>query len=148
MKNPAKLRRNETGERGSETVGTVVIATFWVLLICGVIAAIRWTDTTSNVEQVAQAAARDASLQRDQISGIATANQSVQVWAAAQKLQCTSLRSIVDSSGFQSPLGSTGFVKVTVSCDVSFSDLFLPGMPGSRTVTKTASSAIDAYRER
>ena len=142
------ITAQEDRERGSETVSAVLMAVFWVLLICGVILAVRWTDTTSKVEQVAQSAARDASLQRDQASGTATARESVNTWAAAQKLQCTSLRSTVDSSGFRRPLGSTGFVRVTVSCDVQFSDLFLPGLPGSRTVTKTASSAIDAYRER
>lgn len=141
-------RRARTDEDGSDILATCLMATVWVLIICGVIAAVRWSDTTSTVGQVAEAAARDATLRRDASAAAATAQQSVQTWATAQNLKCTGLHSDVDTSGFRAPLGTTGFVRVTVSCDVTFSDLFIPGMPGTSTVTRTATSAIDAYRER
>ena len=36
----------------------------------------------------------------------------------------------------------------TVACVVNLADLSLPGVPGTRTVTATATSPIDTYRER
>ncbi|MFK0074627.1 pilus assembly protein [Arthrobacter woluwensis] len=141
-------RGNSNPERGSDSLVVVGLGGLLVLILCGLIAGMRWADTTSTVDQVAAAAARDASLQRDPAQGTFVAQQSVQSWAATQKLQCRSLRSTVDASGFQALLGTTGLVRVTVSCDVSFSDLYLPGMPGSATITKSATSAIDAFRER
>jgi len=36
----------------------------------------------------------------------------------------------------------------TVTCDVNLSDLFLPGVPGSKAITATMSSPLDTYRER
>ncbi len=35
---------------------------------------------------------------------------------------------------------------VTVTCEVPLADLALLGVPGSRTVTGTASSPVDVYR--
>jgi hypothetical protein len=35
-----------------------------------------------------------------------------------------------------------------VTCTVNLSDLSIPGVPGARTITATASSPVDAYRER
>jgi hypothetical protein len=39
-------------------------------------------------------------------------------------------------------------VTATVTCKVEVADLAIPGLPGTRTITATASSPVDAYRER
>ena len=54
----------------------------------------------------------------------------------------------VDVSGFTAAAqGVPGqSVVVTVTCLVSFSDLAIPGLPGSRTLTDRAVSPIDPNR--
>ena len=42
----------------------------------------------------------------------------------------------------------TAQVTATVTCKVDVADLAIPGLPGTRTITATASSPVDAYRER
>jgi hypothetical protein len=54
----------------------------------------------------------------------------------------------VDTSGFRVPVGLPAQVRATVTCVVALGDLALPGFPGSRTVTATAVSPVDTYRER
>jgi hypothetical protein len=39
-------------------------------------------------------------------------------------------------------------VSATVTCTVSLSDLLVPGLPGSRTLTATFTSPLDPFRER
>jgi len=66
----------------------------------------------------------------------------------AQEVQCVTMSVSVDTGGFQAPIGTTAQVTATVTCTVNLSDLAIPGLPGSRTITETVSSPIDAYRER
>ncbi|MFE2167818.1 hypothetical protein ACFXB3_22590, partial [Streptomyces sp. NPDC059447] len=54
----------------------------------------------------------------------------------------------LDSSGLAVPLGQVGTVTVTISCTVPLSDLLLPGVPGSKTMTSSFTSVVDAYRSR
>ena len=65
-----------------------------------------------------------------------------------QDLQCTSVSVDIDTAGFAVPVGLPAQVRATVTCDVRLADLALPGFPGSRTVTATAVSPLDTYRER
>ena len=60
---------------------------------------------------------------------------------------CT-VRSCSDTTGFARPVGTPATITATVSCLVRLSDLAMPGLGGSRTVTATASSPLDTYRER
>ena len=54
----------------------------------------------------------------------------------------------VDTSGFGVPVGQPATVSATVTCTVSLSDLLVPGLPGSRTLTATFTSPLDPFRER
>ena len=54
----------------------------------------------------------------------------------------------LDVAGFAVPVGLPAQVMATVTCVVALADLALPGFPGSRTVTATAVSPLDTYRER
>jgi hypothetical protein len=67
---------------------------------------------------------------------------------AEQDLQCSSVQVDVETAGFAVPVGLPAHVRATVTCVVRLSDLALPGFPGSRTVTATAVSPLDTYRER
>ncbi|MDN5666853.1 MAG: pilus assembly protein [Renibacterium salmoninarum] len=118
------------------------------MLICGLLVGWRFWTTNNGLDQVAQAAARDASLTRTAQQANQRGILSAQDWLGIRGLPCQDQNIAVDTSGYRVPLGQTGFVQVTVSCTVNFTDLFLPGFLGQVTVTKTALSAIDPYRER
>jgi hypothetical protein len=45
-------------------------------------------------------------------------------------------------------VGTPSTVTSTVSCTVDFSDVFLPGWPGSMQLTGHGSAALDTYRSR
>jgi hypothetical protein len=54
-----------------------------------------------------------------------------------------------DVAGFSIPPGQPAQVSVQVSCDVRLSGLtVIPGIPGSRALTASASSPLDLYRAR
>ena len=67
---------------------------------------------------------------------------------ANQNLHCVRSTVTVDTAGFDAPVGTPAQVTATVACVVNLADLSLPGVPGTRTVTATATSPIDTYRER
>jgi hypothetical protein len=46
----------------------------------------------------------------------------------------------VDTAGFAAPVGTPATVTATVRCVVNLADLAVPGVPGTRTVTATATS--------
>ena len=54
----------------------------------------------------------------------------------------------VNVSGFAVPVGLPAQVTAQVTCRVSLSDLLVPGMPGSKTLTATFTSPLDPYRAR
>ena len=58
------------------------------------------------------------------------------------------MKECVDASGLNAAIGTTGTVSAAVNCDVSLADITLPGIPGSRTMSSSAASPVDAYRER
>ena len=67
---------------------------------------------------------------------------------AADHLDCTPAVT-VDTAGFAVPPGQPAQVTVQVTCDVRLPGLtVIPGIPGSRTLTATASSPLDIYRAR
>ena len=63
-------------------------------------------------------------------------------------ITCTTLTVTVDASGLNAAIGTTGEVSAAIDCDVSLADITLPGIPGSRTMSSSAASPVDAYRER
>ena len=63
-------------------------------------------------------------------------------------MRCDSQRVDVDTRGFGAPVGTPAKVTATVTCIADLSDISIPGLPGTRTITATMSSPIDTYRER
>ena len=53
-----------------------------------------------------------------------------------------------NGTGFAIQAGTAATVSATVSCTVPLSDLALPGLPGSHTITATFDSPLDVYRQR
>lgn len=101
-----------------------------------------------SVEVAAYEAARAASIERTQSEAISSGKSAASRSLNDQGLQCASTSVTVNAAGFNAPLGTTAQVTATVTCKVDVADLAIPGLPGTRTITATASSPVDAYRER
>ena len=144
----SQLTRHSRPERGSATIEAVIGVPAFLLFVLLIIAAGRISLARQAVEASAAEAARSASISRTQgraeaagVSGAATS-----LWN--QGVRCTSQRVDIDTSGFAAPVGTPAKVTATVTCIADLSDLSIPGLPGSRTITATMSSPIDTYRER
>jgi Flp pilus assembly protein TadG len=135
-------------ERGSATLELVVWAPGLLLLIALLTVAGRVNGANAAVEQAAADAARAASLARTAASAEQLARQHAQQTLAAQGLACTTTIVTVDTADFGTAPGQPGTVTATVTCPVRLSDLGVPGLPGTRTVTHTAVSSLDTFRER
>jgi Flp pilus assembly protein TadG len=124
----------------------VVLAPAVLALLTGVVIAGRFEAASAAVEQASAAAAREASLARTPVEGQDAARRAA---LARQDLNCTGLDVAVR---FTPPAtdgprgGSPGSVTVTLSCMLDLSRLTVPGMPGSRRITASTTSVLDAYR--
>ena len=135
-------------ERGSTTLELVVWAPGLLLLIGLLTLAGRVNSANAAVEQAAVDAARTASSARTAAAAAGLAQAGAGRTLAAQGLQCTTTTVALDTSGFATPPGRSATVTATVTCPVRLSDLSIPGLPGTRTVSHTATSSLDTFRER
>jgi Flp pilus assembly protein TadG len=141
--------RTQRTECGSVTLEWAVIAPA-ILLLGGLgIFAGRVQNAGGPVEDAAYEAARIASLARTQPEANATAADAARATLDANDLDCASLSVTVDTSGFAAPVGTPADVTATVRCTVNVSDLiWIPAGGLQRTITETATSPLDTYRER
>jgi len=142
------MKSSSGSERGSASVELALIAPAIGLLIGFVIVGGRIEVNSGAIDGVAAAAARDASISRTPAQAQATAQQTAAETLAAQGLDCIHQSVTVDTSGFARPLGQPANIRVTVRCTVRLSDIGMPGLPGSRTLTDHFTSALDEYRGR
>ncbi|WP_307800089.1 TadE/TadG family type IV pilus assembly protein [Micromonospora tulbaghiae] len=100
------------------------------------------------LEASAYDAARTASLARTAGEANAQALVAATSTLDAQGLSCTSLNVTVSTAGFGVPVGQPASVTATVSCTATFSDVALPGMPGTVPLSASFTSPLDTYRSR
>ena len=144
------LGRRITGrsDRGSEALEAAIGVPAFLLFIAMIIAAGRLAIAHQGIDAAAAQAARSASIARTQTAAHASAVNGATSSLANQKLLCASTSVNVDTSGFASPVGTPATVSATITCVVSLSDVAIPGLPGTRTITSTMSSPLDTYRAR
>ncbi|TBO59468.1 hypothetical protein EYS09_12025 [Streptomyces kasugaensis] len=135
-------------DRGTYTLETVICVTF-LLPFLGLLAAYGLAGIfDSSVDNAASSAARAASQAADadtaQARGLAAATASLR----QDDRNCTSRTVRIDTSAFNAPLGQAASVTATVTCTIPISQLTVPGLPGSKTLTATAISALDQYADR
>lgn len=135
-------------DRGSTTIELAILAPALLALLALVIGAGRVGKAHTTIDSVAQSTARAASLARAPAQANSDAQDVAGQAMTQQGLTCTNKSVQVDTSGFAAPLGQPATVTATITCTIPMGDLTIPGMPGSRTLTATATSPIDAYRER
>lgn len=136
------------GERGSAAIEAVIGVTAFGFFVAMIVAGGRVALARQAVESAANDAARAASIARTSGEASSAARAAADGSLRDQDVECTTTSVAVDTGGFAAPIGTTAQVRATVSCTINLSDLAIPGMPGSRTITETVTSPIDAYRER
>lgn len=135
-------------ERGALSLEMAIVAPGVLVLILLLTAAGRTLSAYQAVEASAAEVARTASLARDAQTAAARAHASGSATLANQGLRCRSHRIDIDTRGFSAPIGVPADVGATVTCVVDLADLTVPGLPGAKTVTRSATSPIDAHRAR
>lgn len=138
----------QTREQGSVSVELALLAPALLLLLSFAVVAGRTQVAEGAVAEAARAAAREASLARDDVTAAALAGTQADRTLAAQDLRCQSTSVDIETTGFQAPPGQPGDVTVSITCVVGMADLLVPGLPGSVTVEASFTSPVDAYRER
>ena len=140
--------RHRGDDRGGVSLELVVLTPALVALLALLVVAGRVALAGTSVEQAADEAARSASIARTASAARKAAEDGAVRALARQGLRCSRLVVTADLRGFSVPVGVPAEVSAVVTCVVELSDLAVPGFPGSRTVTATAVSPLDTYRER
>jgi Flp pilus assembly protein TadG len=125
----------------------VLITPAIVLIVMVGVAAGRTATGESRVQQAAAAGARAASAEHTPMEAESQARSVVTASLRDQGIDCENSTFTVDATGMQAPPGVPAHITVTVACSVAWSDLAIPGWPGSHTVTVTAASPLDPDRE-
>lgn len=139
---------NAHRERGSIAVEAAILIPGLLIVLGLVLAGGRTALAHQTVDAAAADAARAASIARTAPEAHTTATTTAVAALTRDGLQCARRSVTIDTSGFATPVGTPAAVRATVTCVVPLSDLAVPGAPGSVTVTATATSPLDTYRER
>ncbi|TXS61395.1 pilus assembly protein [Streptomyces sp. me109] len=139
--------RHRTDE-GSVAIEAAIVLPSLIMFLCLALAGGRIVTSEAKIDAAAEDAAREASIHRTAAAAQSAAHAAAVESLADQGIACSSTSVHVDAGGPTVPVGQVGTVTVTVDCTVQLSDLLLPGAPGARTLTSTATSVVDLYRER
>lgn len=134
-------------DRGS-ALQTVIVAPATLFLIALIITFGVLAQAHQKVVHAANEAARTASIARTAFAAGPDAQTAARNDLAARGMTCTALNVNTDLGGFRTRPGVTASVSATVTCVISLDALGFPKVMGSRTITATAISPVDTYRER
>lgn len=138
------MRRDERGLAISVEAAVVLPA---LVLFIGLLLTLgRVVLAEQHVGAAASAGARSASLERSPGQARAAADSAVGAALAQRNLQCRSVAVVPDVSGVARALGTHATVSVQVTCAVELSDVSLPFIPGTISVTAERSSPVDPLR--
>lgn len=143
-----RLRRQQlrSSDAGNAVVEIAILAPVFIVFLAGLLVAMRIQHGSSVVAQAAADAARQASIARTSAQAQTAATSSAMATLHDRGLHCTPTVHL-DLAGFTREVGQDATVAARVTCVIRLSDVALPGMPGSRTVTKSHRSPIDPYRD-
>jgi Flp pilus assembly protein TadG len=142
-----RILRNERGDVDDMPALAILLIGIVVPLIGIVVFMGRYGMADNSIQSAASAAARDASLSRTEADAVPHATSAADT-ALAGNVNCSTLDVSIEGNGLHTALGQTGTVSATVRCTINTSDLSFPLIPGSMTITKTAVSPVDPYRQR
>ena len=135
------------GQAGTAALELVIVAPAVVAVFLLILALIRTSTAAGAVASAARDAARQASISLTPGTAQAAALSSARAALSRDGLDCNPVVT-VDTAQFGVPVGQPATVTATVLCQVPLSDLVVPGLPGSRTLSFTFTSPLDRFRER
>lgn len=135
-------------DEGTSAIEAAILAPALLALLALAIVAMRIEVAGEAVESSAHDAARAASISRTASDARTAARTAARTTLGEEGLVCRSLTVSVDTSQFSRPVGQPAAVTATVTCVVSLSDIAIPGLAGSTTLTSTFVSDLDQYRGR
>ncbi|MDX3321143.1 MULTISPECIES: TadE/TadG family type IV pilus assembly protein [unclassified Streptomyces] len=135
-------------DEGSVAIEAAIILPVLIMFLCMAIAGGRIVISGAKIDSAAEDAAREASIHRTTASAQGAARAAASESLKDQGITCASTSVDINTGGLSVPVGQVGTVTVTVTCTVNLSDLLLPGVPGAKTLTSTATSVVDQYRQR
>lgn len=139
--------RPRRDDRGSESVELAILLPIGVLILAMLVIGARIALAGDRISGVAGIAARDASLARSADAATQIATSSATTALTSANLHCINVQVTADTSGFAAPPGTPASITVKVWCTVDLSDIGVTGLPGSRTLTDTATSPLDPGRD-
>jgi Flp pilus assembly protein TadG len=128
--------------RGSAALELVVLTPIFLILLDFAVLGGRLAESQSQVDAVAHAAARAASLQRTVAAADKAARQVATDTVPQHGVTCRTVTVEIDTSAFR----PGGVVAIRVGCDVALGDLAWLPLPGTHRVAGTATSVVDTYR--
>jgi len=135
-------------DAGSSALEITVLAPVLLFIFAMAITAMRIEVADQAIESAAHDAARAASISRTEDQANTDARNTANASLNGDGIECRTLTVRVDTAGFGAPVGTPASVTVTVTCIVELSDVSMPGLPGTKTLTATFVSSIDSYRGR
>lgn len=148
-RNRTRSPRHRDHDRGlAAAVEMALLVTLLVVVAGVIVGAGRAWYARSVVSDTAAAAARSASLERSGTNAAAVARTIAASGLQSAGVTCGATNIAVDTSGFSRPVGTPATVTVTITCDVAMGDILVPGWPGHISITHTATSTLDRFRER
>ncbi|GAA3493842.1 pilus assembly protein [Streptomyces prasinosporus] len=142
------MLRRRGDDEGSVAIEAAIVVPPLIMFVCLAIAGGRLVTSEAKIDAAAEDAAREASIHRTAASAQSAAQAAAAESLDDQGIACASSSVTIDTSGLSVPVGQVGTVTVTVNCTVNLSDLLLPGVPGSKSLTSTSTSVVDAFRSR
>jgi Flp pilus assembly protein TadG len=127
-------------DRGSASVELAILAPLVGILLLAVVVVGRVQVARADVEGAARSAARELAIARDPTGVIGAVESGL---AETLDVGSPSCRTMTFT-----PAVTGEWVTVTVACVVDLDDAALLPVPGSMTVTATATEVIDTHRER
>jgi hypothetical protein len=142
-------RAGRQQQRGSVSVELAILSPAFLLLIVTAIMFGRTAVAAHAIDVAAHDAARAASISRTGPAAAANAEAAAEAALARQGLDCAGEPVVApDVSGFARDDLELAFVSVTITCEVSFTDVAIAGVPTNRVLTTSFVSPIDIFRER
>ena len=135
-------------QRGAAAVELTLLVPALLLTLGLLVAGGRLWFARTTVNEAAQTAARAASLARSADSAASAGREAGTQSLATAGLRCRSTSALINTAAFEVPPGTPATVTSTITCILDFSDVLLPGWPGSTELTGRGSAALDTYRGR
>jgi hypothetical protein len=143
-----RLRAWLRGDDGVSAVEAAILAPALLAMLALAIVVMRTEVAKQAVDAAAHDAARAASLEDSGDAAKQAAQSVIHDRLDPEHLCRQPIGVDVNTKEFGAPIGQPAHVTVTITCVADFSDVAIPGMPGSTTITSAFTSDLDQFRGR